>query len=92
MGACDLIGQYFLRLKKDADGKAVWYGTYDSENVNVDERLEIKLYIDGKLFLHTDVVTLLLFFLGSSSLSLPKEERVRLFVGDKEVPFRLEEE
>lgn len=91
MGAHDLIGQYFLRLKEDVDGVTVWYGTYDPENVNVDEELEVKLYIDGKLFLHTDVITLLLFFLGHSGFSLPLE-KVRLLVGGKEAQLKLREE
>jgi len=90
MGRYDFRGRRFLRLK-DVDGMTVWYGTYDPEKVNADKELEVKLYINGELFLHTDVVTLFLSYLGNSSLSLPKGERVKLFVGNKEVPFRLKE-
>ena len=43
-----------VRLK-DVDGMWIWHTSYDQP---VDPDMEVKLYINGKLFLHTDICLL----------------------------------
>lgn len=74
---------------KDMDGVIVWHTSHNPEDV--DKELEIKLYIDEKLFLHTDIPTLLLLYFSQLGRFPSDKSKVKLFIGGKEVPFRLVE-
>ena len=76
-----------VRLK-DVDGMWIWHTSYD-QPVNPD--MEVKLYIDGKLFLHTDIVSLLLMFFTWTGRFPSDKSKIDLFVGGRKVPFKLVE-